>query len=478
MAEVVMVYPKTGFDVPHVSVDLPLSVLAACTLVEKEFSVAIIDQRVSANWQVDLAIELAKHPLCVGISCMTGPQIGYALEVAKFVKETVKGFIPVVFGGVHSTLFPRQTFSHRYVDYVVIGDGELSFLSLVRDLKRKNGLFCFYGGLVNQPNPETLPDLPYHLIDVEKYVGDQGKMRDKNRRALLFFSSWGCAHRCAYCIEPRLHHGHHRSMSPELAYSRASRLVQDYDLDSIMFWDADFFAHKKRVDRIAELINGNFTWLAQVRMDSVLRMNLDYLYEKGLRTVHAGIESGSPRVLEMLQKDETVSQMLEANRMLAKTNIDVQYTFMMGYPTETWEEVLETVDIVTKLLDENPRAECVGINVFAPYPGTEIYEKSVESGFKPPDTLEGWSKVTYHDFVMPQMKENEAAYRSIMVMSKFVDGTRMLRRLKNDPNVTKFDVFLLRILTKIYRYRWRRHQFGRRFETGLTNWISKRIFGW
>jgi len=213
-------------------------------------------------------------------------------------------------------------------------------------------------------------------------------------------------------------------------------------------------------------------------MDSILRVDLDRLYRGDLRFVQAGIESGSSRTLRIINKDETVSTMLKANRRLAESNLNVIYTFMMGFPTETYNDLMETVDLITQLLNDNPNAEITGINNYLPYPGTDLYDMTVKDGFVPPDSLEGWTHLTYQTFVVPQTQVFSSVYHQIMVMAKFIDGTRMVRRLKENKEVGGTMLYLLSLLTRLYQYRWRRHQFDKQLETRLTNLISNRIFKW
>lgn len=126
MSEIVLIYPKTGFDIKGVSIDLPLSLLAISSTIIDKYSVRIIDQRIDKNWQRTLINELKFNPICVGITSMTGPQINYALEAAQIVRDTSHD-IKIVWGGVHATLLPEQTLLDKRVDIVVIAKEKLHF---------------------------------------------------------------------------------------------------------------------------------------------------------------------------------------------------------------------------------------------------------------------------------------------------------------------------------------------------------------
>ena len=120
------------------------------------------------------------------------------------------------------------------------------------------------------------------------------------------------------------------------------------------------------------------------------------LVRAGVKRLHLGVESGNERVLKLLKKGETVEQIVEANRILASYPIVPLYLFMMGLPTETPEEFAQSVRLAVRLTDENPRAVKT-FNIYTPYPGTELYQKCVELGFREPQRLEDWVHFNYRN---------------------------------------------------------------------------------
>jgi anaerobic magnesium-protoporphyrin IX monomethyl ester cyclase len=488
MSDVVLVYPRTGFDIPKVSIDLPLSLLSAANLVRLEFSVSIIDQRVDVDWKHRLISELRQKPLCVGVSAMTGPQIGYALEISQIAKEHGASF--VVWGGPHATLMPQQTLDSPFVDFVVRGEAEHSFLALVRAIASRTSFsdvkglsYRVFGTYQENPDSELfslddLPELPYHLVNVGNYVGNQGRFLDKNTRSLIFVSSRGCPHQCAYCCNPAIYKGHWRGMSERKVFEHTESLVEQYTLDAIAFHDEDFLIDRKRAESFACHVCGEFEWWCQSRMDCISKSNLDLLYEGGLRGVQPGIESGSPRILRFIRKGETVNTMLETNRKLSHTKIRPLYNFMMGFPTETYEDLMESVDLAYRLLEENSNAEMTGFYNYVPYPGTLLFDLAIGCNFKPPKTLGEWALYNRQQLLTPWAKEHAARYSTIMTMSKFLDGKRMLRRLKDNGELNTLTSLLVRGLIKLYRHRWQHRDFERTFENKIAELIRNRLFHW
>jgi radical SAM superfamily enzyme YgiQ (UPF0313 family) len=479
MADVILIYPKTGFDIKKVSVDPPLSVLAASSLVTQDYQVKIIDQRIDPNWEETLRREMKANPLCVGVSSMTGPQIRYALQAARIVKEAGDS-IKVVWGGVHGTLLPEQTVQNPLVDIVVMGEGELTFCNLVRALEKSQplkdvkGIVFKENGVFVRTEPqnpidiEASPDLPYHLVDMENYIGSQGRFFGENSRSLLFISSRGCPWECTYCCNPRLSKRRWRSMSAEKTYERVIDLVDRYRLDAITFHDEEFLVDRVRAEKIASFINGKFRWWIQARMDRLKAMDLAGLDRNGLCAVQPGIESGSDRILKMIRKGETVSDILEANRCLAKTSIIPLYNFMMGFPTESYEELMQSVDLTLRLLKENPTAQVSGFYVCVPYPGTELFDLALKEGFKTPQSLEEWSVYNRQHLKTPWIQDKIDIFTSIMVTSKLIDGTRLENRLKAAFHPIPIPSFLCRFLARFYRDRWEKHIFSKSLDLILN----------
>ena len=144
MAEVVLVQPKVGnWDDFRSHPSLPLALLSASRCVAKEFSTLLIDTRVDREWKERLKEELKNNPLCVGVTSMTGNQIGYALEISAYVKKV--SAVPVVWGGIHASLLPETTLANKNIDILVTGEGEMTFLELTRALAKKTDLKGIHG---------------------------------------------------------------------------------------------------------------------------------------------------------------------------------------------------------------------------------------------------------------------------------------------------------------------------------------------
>lgn len=477
-ADVVLVYPTTGFAVQGLSIDIPMSLLTVASTVVGDYNVKIIDQRMDCGWEQLLKDELKTDPLCVGVSSMTGQQLNHALEISKIVKE-YGSKAKVVWGGVHPTLLPKQTLESEFIDIVCVGEGEITFRNLVDALANRRGLadvkgiaYKENGEIIQTPSEiptdlNALPKLSYHLLPVEEYIGSQGRF-EEGVRSLLFLSSRGCPWRCSFCCNPKLSKSRWRAMKPELAYERAAELVDTYKLDAVTFHDEEFFVDKARAEKIAEMIGNQFEWWTQARMDRLAVMDLSKLEKCGMRAVQPGIESGSPRILQMINKGETVDDFLDANLKLAKTGIIPLYNFMMGFPGESKEDILQSVDLAVRLLEDNPKAQISGFYVFVPYPGTELYNKALEYGFEEPRSVAQWAVFNRQHLKTPWIQGNLDLMTSLLNSSKFIDGTRFTKRLHTALSGLPFPESIGSRLGSLYRQRWASHIFDPQLDSIIS----------
>lgn len=481
MSDVVLCYPKTGFDLESLR-SAPLSLLTIAATLVKEFDVRIIDQRLGRGWKRELKAELDSSPVCVGITAMTGSQISHALEMARFVREN-NGHVKIIWGGPHPTLLPRQTLKNEFVDAVVIGEGDLSFREIVKALKsgkplrgikgigfKENGKITITEG-GNGADLDSLPEIPYSLVNIDDYTGDRGMATRAATRCFSFISSRGCPFNCSFCSVPRIYKGW-RTADPKKVSRNLKDLVEKFGFDYITFNDENFFVDTDRSKAIASSIAGGFRWSVQARIDSIKKLDLDYYRGCGLDLMQIGVESGSERILKLMRKKVGVDDILEANENLAKSGIEVRYNMMIGVPTETIEDIHATTDLALKLIETNPNARIAGFYVYAPYPGTDMYELSIKEGFKPASELEDWAGISRQHMKSPWLLRYKSEIENIVLMSRFIDGKR-LSHMNHYPLLN----FLIESYGKVCRKRWKRRDFSTKTDLSLLKILTKHLFG-
>ncbi|MFC1621056.1 B12-binding domain-containing radical SAM protein [Candidatus Omnitrophota bacterium] len=410
MADVILFRPKVSTtEARAIRPRPPLGLLfVAAPLVKNGYKVSIIDAETDFNWLQDLDRELSDSTICVGVSSMTGTQILGGLKFAKAVKDKVS--VPIVWGGLHATMLPDQTINNELVDVVVRGEGEDTFLNIVNILKDKGSLdeapnvwWKKNNSICSNPSERfvdinSLPELPYDLVDCEMYIKTKRSSHPGCKRVFDIHTDRGCPHRCGFCYNINANRRKWRPFTASKVIEDIDYLVKRFSLDGLNFLGDNFFVDKKRVVHICEEIikrNINIKWHADCRIDYFVKYEdsfIDLLKRSGCELLTFGVESGSERMLEVINKDISLGDLFKANKKLKDWQIGVNYHFMAGFPEEKKEDVFETYNVMLKLSNEYPGAVFLGPSVYTPYPGTPLYDRSIEMGLKPPDKLEEWAR--------------------------------------------------------------------------------------
>lgn len=335
-----------------------------------------------------------KEPLYIGCSVLTGLPTLYTSEFSKEVRKISD--VPIVWGGVHLTLLPEQTIRENYIDYGVMGEGEETSVDLAKCLERKQNplevkglIFKRNGKIVRTENRPFIKNLDEHrmdwsLIDLEKYF----RKSWASDKTISFVTSRGCPHNCAFCYNLCFNRRKWRAHSIQWVISEVEFLKENYDVDGIYFYDDNFFVNKKRAVEIIEKID--IPWSGDIRIDYIDKALAKRMNDNKCAELLIGVESGSDRILKLINKGFTTADIINGMKILAEyPYIRPGFSFILGLPTETKKETFKTIDMILKCAEINPRSSFT-IGTYLPYPGTELYELAIENGFKPPDKTEDW----------------------------------------------------------------------------------------
>ena len=383
--------------------DMPLALLAIGSVLDPEkYEVIIVDGRIDK----DPLGTIKKHiddALCFGTTVLTGRPIKDALAVTQAVKK-MRQDLPVIWGGWHTSLFPKQTLKDEIcIDVTAQGQGEDTFKELVEvyatkgDVSSVKGI-CYRneeGEIIKNPPRvivamDTFADINYELIDVEKYFEKKGS------RQLDYISSTGCYFRCTFCADPFVYNRKWTAISPEIMVNKLAELHEKYQFTDVNLQDETYFTYRDRVIEVSERIiekGLNFTWAATMRADQGSRMSVEDFKtcaKSGLRRLLIGVESGSQEMMNWLKKDIKIEQVYMCAERCKDLGIAVQFPFIVGFPEETDKSIEETVKVALELNSMHPNFH-TPIFYFKPYPGTTITDNVVKEGYKLPETVHEWS---------------------------------------------------------------------------------------
>jgi len=252
---------------------------------------------------------------------------------------------------------------------------------------------------------EDLLPVPWELIDVERYIHRDMYLSASSRVLDIGQTSRGCPFNCTFCSSAELRGRKWRAMSVEKSLDMITNDVKRFRLDGIWLRDDEFYINKKRATAICEgmierKLNIKF-YTSGTRVDIFLKASdyeIDILKKAGAYTLKFGAESGCRRILQLMNKGITLEQTLEVNQRCKKHGIIPVFGLMMGYPTEKFAEIQETIDLAFKLKEENPAAQLETIAIFTPLPGPEAYDLSIQHGLRSPRSLEEWADWIFDDY--------------------------------------------------------------------------------
>ena len=392
---------------------VPLALLAISRVLDKKKYQINIYARHLQDKYIDELIANGDDALCLGISAMTGFQIQDGLKMAKLFKKKYP-HIPIIWGGWHPSILPNQTVKNSYVDIVVRGQGDLTFPELVESLYKNKSLKSIKGITYKHKNKiytnpdrapsdlSLLPPLPYHLIDVEKCIQNT----EYGSRTIPYISSYGCPHRCAFCVEEIVNKRRWRPVPAKTVLKEWQNLIKKYHADSVAVYDSNFFVDEKRVTDICQgMIKGkiNLKWgNANGRAGQLSRYQEKTwkLMEKtGCAMILTGAESGSQSALDFISKDMNLDELINFTKKCEQHHIKILYSFLVGLP---WSkdpkkndefvagEYKATLGLIDKLLKICNRNRYT-YYIFLPYPGAALFNRAVSLGLKYPKSLNAWS---------------------------------------------------------------------------------------
>ncbi|MFN8369813.1 MAG: radical SAM protein [Bacteriovoracaceae bacterium] len=385
--------------------DLPNSLFfLSKPLIAAGYEPVILDMQIKNYEEFDYS-----GYLFYGISSMSGPQLGHAVNIAKLIRQKAPGF-PIVWGGDHVGQEAESTVKSGLCDYAVRGEAEKSIVDLANgfynhtDLSSVPGLTTIINGKMINNCPGEFIDysiinhLPFHLVDLKSYPG----MVDK----FPYLSSKGCPFTCSFCTWKgnRLF----RAKPPEVVVDELAEIAAKYGPKTVTFIDALFFARVDRVKRIAELLIERdlpIEIYAMCRVDLFERVSdemLAILKKAKFNEIAFGGESGSDKQLVMMSKKTTQEQLLKSAERCKKAGILPTYSFLLGLPDELDEHVPMTLNTIDKLKQLNPDGRANIMAIFDPYPGAEYTDLVIKKyGFVLPKTLEEYAK---GDWLRPESK--------------------------------------------------------------------------
>lgn len=380
----------------------PLSIAYIASCLNKLGHECTIIDGVAQPLSFSEIFEIAKNFHVIGITIVST----YAVRAIQLIEALKKNGIsqPIVIGGPHVTALPKSL-ATRKADYAVVGEGEITMCELVESLEAGNKDLAKVRGLVfirdgefiytGQRGPiDPLDQVPLparHLLPMHLYRSSVARSTSRPSHSML--ASRGCPGVCTFCSK--------KTFGTKIRYFSVERIVEEffllrdkYGAKDVAVWDDNFVADSEVATAVCEELrknNFNTSWSLEARIDHMNPAILRALKSAGCTYIAYGIESGSQRVLDHINKKTTKERIVEIVRVTRETGISVRGYFMLGLTTETREEMEETIRFAMEL-----DMDVASFTLFVPLPGTVEYHRSLKSGTFPDPEY-------FHHTVVPEI---------------------------------------------------------------------------
>jgi radical SAM superfamily enzyme YgiQ (UPF0313 family) len=458
MARVVFI--KAGHRSARQHYGPPLGILSIASFLRdriNDIEIKLVDM-VAKNLTVEQAAKSALEfePDIVGLSAMS-----YEARELSGAAGEIKAAQPgltVVAGGPHATTAPAKVLEDKNIDYVVRGEGELTFLELLHrllagdDARDVAGVgYRTEGRAAFSPPREEIVDMDslslpaYDLVNLETYW-DLPRFGTAfvNREYAPLITSRACPYHCTYCH--RIFGTRYRSQSPEIVLRDLETLKSEHGVSEVLFVDDCFNLDRKRVAAICDGmvergLEFSISFPNGLRGDIIDEETLRKLKAAGAYRITYAVETASPRLQKFVKKNVNLDKLKKVIEITDALDIMADGFFMIGFPGETRAEIEMTLDYAL-----NSRMHSANFWFVTPFPGTELHEQAAEMGLEVPDLDES---LLYHD-PRTDLSEVPAGELKKMVQRTirrfYLNPWRLRRIFKLLPNKMQLPALFLRFL--------------------------------
>ncbi len=415
----------------------------ASSLIKAGFDVEIIDSYAFDYSVIDIENILKKKDFeIIGITATT-LSLDIAIEILRISKIINPNCVTII-GGPHTTALPTETLkSYSFIDFIIRGEAEETIVELLDKIEKRESYYDIKGisykegdKIRNNPDRELIQDLDslpfpaYDLLPMDKYFpsphhGFSFYKKVNNYPFFSIFTSRGCPYRCTFCASAVTWRRKVRVRSTDNVMEEIDLLVDKYKIKNLDIYDDTFLLKKDRTIQILnELIKRNYDldFSCLSRVDSIDDEIVSKLSKANCYSLRFGIESGSPKILELMKKDINLNQALDAFKLIKKYNIVRNACFIFGHPGETLDTANETIKFVKKL---DP--DVAFFYILVPFHGTEVMEIVKTKNLLVNTKSENWTFVAKETNIRTEslssedlIKLRKKAYRAFYLRPKYI----------------------------------------------------------
>lgn len=348
---------------PYLENDLaypPMGLLYLGAVIEKMgHYVKIIELGGNVDWRKK--VETIDADL-IGIQMVT-PNFVICNEIINILKKHSKK--PIILGGAHPSFLPEDCLGKTKCDAVVTGEGEVIIKKVINDLI-DGGLNqrIYEGGVVPI---EAIPKPARHLVDLQRY-------RPGGEKTTTIYTSRGCPYNCAFCS--RVTGRTYREFPIDRVIEEVTEITHNYGFSHVLFGDDNIGVHEKRVQEVCLSIhNLNIGFRLNIDTRTLSEKTCRIAAKAGCTEISFGIESGSDRILQLMQKGTTAKENAKFVKRVQNEGILTKAYFVVNFPGENEESVKQTLKWA-----EDSRPDKWLLSAFVPLPGSLTFRHPEKYG--------------------------------------------------------------------------------------------------
>ncbi len=316
-------------------------------------------------------------------------------------------------GGEHFTAVPEICLEHcKDLDAIALGEGEETIVEIANAID-SNSSWLNIAGLVVRDNDkfvktdkrkrliklDEIPKPAWDLVPINKYLDLKLSLGVDRGRTMPMIASRGCPYQCTFCSSPSMWGTRWIARDAKLLVNEIEEYIKKYNIDAVDFYDLTAIVKKSWIIEFCNEIisrNLNITWQlpSGTRSEALDDDVTSLLYKSGCRNIGYAPETGSERMLVAIKKKVKLSRMTKSLKSSIKAGLNIKINIMLGFPNETHKDILKTFWYLIKMSFIG--VHDVSMGVFAPYPGSEIYNDLVKKG-KINHSEEYWFQLSYVD---------------------------------------------------------------------------------
>jgi radical SAM superfamily enzyme YgiQ (UPF0313 family) len=423
---------------------LGIMYIASYLRATRKDSIKILDTRISKDPFGQIQKNIREFmPQIIGISAIT-LEAQMLHKIASYIKSNTSN-VMIIAGGPHATIFPEDVLKNAAIDIAVIGEGEETFKELMDvidqkgDLRNVDGIvFKQNGNIIKTRKRRYIQDLDripypaYDLINIEEYAKHPGAGSSGLRLYMTILTSRGCPFKCTYCH--KLSGFEFRARTPENIINEIKMLIEQYNIFNFEIIDdiANFNVHRFKyfLSLLKEKVKSKIflSFPGGLRGDLLDEETIALMKEVGTVELSLAIETASQRLQKLIKKNLNIDKVKKIIDFAVDKGIYVRGAFMLGFPTETKEEIKATINLACK--SKLHEAHFFAVN---PFGGTELSKQILSLKKDLPQDIQ-YNELDFHALLYNATQVSDSTFKRLYIYAylKFYFNPKRIIRLFKD----------------------------------------------